>query len=81
MSDEVNHPDHYTWLEGLEVIDITEQLNFNLGNVVKYVLRCDVKHPETTTDLEKAQFYLAREIDRRKKRGVDRRGTKRAKRL
>lgn len=62
----VNHPKHYTWLNGIEVIDITEQLNFNLGNVLKYVLRCDHKHKDGgIVDLRKAAFYLAREIARR----------------
>ena len=64
----VNHPRHYTWLKGIEVIDITEQLNFNLGNVLKYVLRCDHKHSDNgITDLRKAAFYLAREIARRER--------------
>jgi hypothetical protein len=74
--DEVNHPEHYTWLEGLEVIDITEQLNFNLGNVLKYVLRCDHKHSDNgNTDLHKAAFYLEREIARRKRMQDNRRRT------
>lgn len=64
----VSHPAHYTWLKGLEVIDITEQLNFNLGNVLKYVLRCDHKHKDNgITDLRKAAFYLEREIARRQR--------------
>jgi hypothetical protein len=64
----VNHPKHYTWLKGIEVIDITEQLNFNLGNVLKYVLRCDHKHTDSgITDLKKAAFYLQREIARRER--------------
>ena len=64
----VSHPKHYTWLQGIEVIDITEQLNFNLGNVLKYVLRCDHKHKDNgITDLKKAAFYLQREIARRER--------------
>lgn len=66
MDEQVNHPRHYTWLRGIEVIDITEQLNFNLGNVLKYTLRCDHKHKDGgITDLRKAAFYLQREIERR----------------
>lgn len=69
--EQVSHPPHYTWLKGIEVIDITEQLNFNLGNVLKYVLRCDYKHTDGgITDLRKAAFYLAREIDRRVANGT-----------
>lgn len=66
MSDPVNSPAHYTWLGGIEVIDITEHLSFTLGNVVKYVLRADHKG-KPVEDLEKAAWYLAREIDRRKR--------------
>lgn len=66
MSDPVNHPNHYTWLGGIEVIQITEHLGFCLGNVIKYVLRADHKG-KPIEDLEKAAWYLAREIERRKR--------------
>ncbi|NEB42522.1 DUF3310 domain-containing protein [Streptomyces sp. SID14515] len=63
--DEVNHPAHYTWLpHGVEVIDISELLNFNLGNVVKYILRAGHKTVDPTTDLRKAAWYINREIER-----------------
>lgn len=63
--DEVNHPSHYRWLpNGVEVIDITENMNFNLGNVVKYVLRAGHKTEEPLTDLRKAAWYINREIVR-----------------
>ena len=41
----VDHPSHYQTKNGLEVIDVIESfdLGFNLGNVVKYVLRCGKK--------------------------------------
>lgn len=61
--DSVNHPPHYTQYEGFEVIDITEQLNFNLGNVVKYVLRAGSKG-DVVTDLRKAEWYIRRELKR-----------------
>jgi hypothetical protein len=65
VEDEVNHPSHYKWLpNGLEVIDITEHLSNNLGNVVKYVLRSSHKHDEPLTDLRKAAWYINREIKR-----------------
>lgn len=65
MSDEVNHPSHYTAYEGFEVIDITEQLNFNLGNAVKYIFRAGKKEGVSeVTDLEKAEWYIRREIKR-----------------
>ena len=72
--DRVNHPSHYTWLEklcGIEVIDITRHMNFNLGNVIKYVLRSGHKSEEGMSDkqkriedLKKAVFYLNDEINR-----------------
>jgi len=65
LEDMVNHPPHYTsHPSGVEVIQITEHLNFCLGNTVKYVLRCDEKG-DALEDLKKAQWYLGREIKRR----------------
>jgi hypothetical protein len=65
VEDEVNHPSHYKWLpNGLEVIDITENLMNNLGNVVKYVLRAGHKTEDPLTDLRKAAWYINREIKR-----------------
>lgn len=55
--DNVNHPPHYTWLKdkcGIEVIDITRHMDFDLGNVVKYVLRQGLKSEEGMSDKEKA---------------------------
>lgn len=63
--DPVNHPAHYTgFSNGAEVIDITENLSFNLGNVVKYVARAGRKTKDPLEDLRKAQFYLNRELAR-----------------
>ena len=67
MGDLVNHPPHYAdgWSNGAEVIDITENLNFNRGNVIKYVARAGKKGSSNElTDLRKAEFYLNREIKR-----------------
>jgi hypothetical protein len=64
MTDNVNHPQHYKFSNGAEVIDLTENLSFNLGNVVKYVARAGRKTDDPTEDLRKAQFYLNREIER-----------------
>ena len=66
FSDPVNHPSHYTQYLGLEVIDLTEQMNFNKGNAVKYIARSGFKSNEIE-DLEKAAWYIAREISRVKK--------------
>ena len=44
MHDRVNHPSHYTgFSHGAEVIDITECLNFNRGNAIKYLARAEHK--------------------------------------
>lgn len=64
--DVVNHPQHYTnHPSGIECIQITEHMGFNLGNVIKYLWRADEKGAPLQ-DLEKAAWYLAREINRRK---------------
>ena len=64
-SDTVNHPSHYTSYKGIEVIQLTEQMNFNRGNAVKYIARAGLKTPETELeDLEKALWYIKREIER-----------------
>lgn len=66
MNDSVNHPAHYT--DGkIEVIDFIEdkKLGFHLGNTVKYICRAGKKDPEKTIeDLQKAEWYLHREIQR-----------------
>lgn len=67
MTDSVHRPSHYTegWSKGSEVIDITENLNFNRGNAVKYIARAGRKDAATELeDLHKAQWYLNREIGR-----------------
>ena len=61
----VEHPDHYggnTPYEAIKVIEAWE-LNFNLGNAVKYISRAGRKDPSKyTEDLSKAIWYLQREI-------------------
>jgi hypothetical protein len=65
--DPVNHPKHYTsHPSGVEVITITEHMNFCLGNAVKYILRADLKN-DAIEDLKKAVWYINREIERRTK--------------
>ena len=62
-------PSHYTsHPSGVECIQITEHMSFNLGNVVKYLWRAGLKDSQPQLqDLEKAAWYLQREIDRLKK--------------
>lgn len=61
--DMVNHPKHYN-VKGFEVIDIIDafNLNFNMGNALKYLLRADRKGNKVQ-DLQKAIWYLQREIN------------------
>lgn len=66
--DVVNHPPHYR-TGGIDTLDFIEakDLNFRLANVVKYVVRCGKKaSSDPIQDLEKAMFYLKREIEVRK---------------
>ena len=64
--DPVNNPEHYTLNpNGIECIDVTENMNFCLGNAVKYIWRADLKG-NPIEDLKKAVWYLEREISRRK---------------
>lgn len=62
IPDPVNHPPHYK-AGGIETIDFIEakKLNYNLGNVVKYITRADLKG-NRKQDLEKALWYLNREL-------------------
>jgi hypothetical protein len=65
MTDNINHPAHYTRFKGIEVIQLTEQLNFCRGNAVKYIARAGAKDPQAEIeDLEKAIWYIRREINR-----------------
>ena len=61
--DLVNHPPHYK-VGGIETIDFIEakQLDYHLGNVVKYISRADHKD-DKLDNLKKAQWYLNRAID------------------
>ena len=59
----VDHPSHYN--QGIETIEYIESwsMNFNTGNVIKYVTRAGYKDNQLE-DLKKAMWYLQREIDR-----------------
>lgn len=65
--DTVNHPKHYvSHPSGIECIQVTEFMGFNLGNAVKYVWRADLKN-DALEDLRKAVWYIQREIEKRGK--------------
>jgi hypothetical protein len=61
---EINHPQHYTD-GGIETIDFIEakELDFHLGNAVKYISRAGKKESKIK-DLLKAQWYINRAIDK-----------------
>ena len=73
MKEKVEHPFHYTWLKdlcGIEVIDITRHMDFDLGNAMKYLLRAGHKseqgysdNDKTIEDLQKAIWYIKDKIN------------------
>lgn len=66
----VDKPKHYTeHPSGIECIQVTEHMGFNLGNAIKYIWRCDLKL-DAIEDLKKAKWYIDREIDRRAKHNL-----------
>lgn len=70
MSEQVNHPKHYGGADNpYEAINVVEAwgLGFCLGNTVKYISRAGKKETDKTVqDLEKAKWYLEREIEKLK---------------
>jgi len=66
MSDDaVNHPKHYnSHPSGVEAITVCEYMGFNVGNAVKYLWRAGLKSPSAMEDLQKARWYVDREIAR-----------------
>ena len=59
----VNHPSHYNeHPSGVECIDIVEYFNFCIGNAIKYLWRAGLKHEDKKQDLEKAKWFIEREI-------------------
>jgi len=72
-NDDVNHPKHYTeHPSGIECIQITEHMNFCVGNALKYLWRSELKN-NPIQDLEKALWYIKREIERLEKKLFDQR--------
>ena len=63
-TDNVNNPSHYN-TGTIEVITVIEdwKLNFNLGNAIKYIGRCEHKNNKKE-DIKKAIWYLERELKR-----------------
>jgi hypothetical protein len=67
--DQVNHPPHYQFPNGVEAIDLIEHLSFNRGAAVKYLVRAGRKATEDEIrDLKKAAWFVNREIKRLEKK-------------
>ena len=63
--DPVSHPSHYnSHPSGVDCIDITKHMNFNLGNALKYIWRADLKN-DAVEDLKKAIWYIEKELEMR----------------
>lgn len=62
----VNHPSHYTsHPEGIECIQVTRHMSFNIGNAIKYLWRNGLKdNNPAVQDLRKAIWYIEDEIKR-----------------
>lgn len=71
--DPVNHPSHYTsHPSGIECIEITRHMGFNLGNALKYLWRNGLKDGQPAVqDLKKAVWYIQDEIKRLEKEARD----------
>lgn len=71
---EIEHPDYYggenNTYEAIKVIEAWE-LNFCMGNVIKYIARAGKKTEDRIMDLKKAQFYLQHEIDKMESNAPD----------
>ena len=65
VNNDVEHPKHYNdHPSGVECIQITEHMNFCLGNAMKYIWRAGIKTDSPIEDLKKAKWYIEREIAR-----------------
>ena len=63
----IDHPKHYGGADNpYEAIKVIEawDLDFHLGNVVKYISRSGKKNPNKLEDLRKANWYLTRWIEK-----------------
>jgi hypothetical protein len=64
MQDPINPPHYRSHASGIEAIQVTEHMNFCLGNAVKYIWRAGLKADDPIQDLQKAKWYIEREIAR-----------------
>lgn len=72
MTDDPVNPRHYAFPGGVQVADITDHLCFNRGSAIKYLARAGRKDPSRELeDLEKALWYVNREIELVRSRQAD----------
>jgi hypothetical protein len=61
----INRAQHYNVSpSGIECIEVVEHMNFCLGNAMKYIWRAGEKDKNALQDLQKARYYIEREIKR-----------------
>ena len=67
----IEHPSHYAEGRKYEPIDVIKdwQLNFNLGNTIKYISRAGRKN-DCIEDLKKAKFYVDYELENMMKNDI-----------
>jgi hypothetical protein len=64
MTDPVKHPDWYTWIPGIECMDVARHFPYCLGAAIKYIWRAGRKNPDKRNeDIRKAIEYLTRELE------------------
>ena len=68
MEEQLIKPDYYKGKSGQEASDVIDdfELGFNLGNVIKYVLRAGKKTEDPSLDLGKAKEYIDKELKKYK---------------
>lgn len=70
MENPITNPSYYRKHPSkIECINITEHMNFCLGNAIKYIWRADYKNNDIE-DLEKAIWYIKREIYLREQKKI-----------
>lgn len=64
MNDSAINPSYYKTRCPVECIEVAEHFDFCLGNAIKYIWRAGLKTEDPVTDLEKAIWYIHREIEK-----------------
>jgi hypothetical protein len=63
-NNDVHKSEHYTYIDGIECIDVTKNFDYLLSNAIKYILRHGKKEgQDAAKDLNKAIFYIQKKIN------------------